>query len=102
MRIEAIRTVDRMRLEGHLDDEEVSTALVSIQCVRAALHEVPLSTTVVERTCQSFSTTVGTLDALHLATALLVRERYAPDLSLLTHDRQLARAAAALNFDVLG
>jgi hypothetical protein len=91
-----------MRLEGQLDDEEVSTALVSIQRTSSALHEVPLSPIVVERASQSFSTAVGTLDALHLATALLVRERYAPDLMLLTHDRQLARAAVSLGFDVLG
>jgi hypothetical protein len=37
-----------------------------------------------------------------VATALVYRERRAPDLVFATHDRRQARAAAALGFEVIG
>jgi hypothetical protein len=44
---------------------------------------------------------VGTLDAIHLATALSIRELEKLD-SLLTHDFQLGTGAKSLGFDVIG
>lgn len=43
---------------------------------------------------------VRTMDALHLASALLLREAQ-PGLALLTRDRRVPRAALGLGFDVL-
>jgi hypothetical protein len=48
------------------------------------------------------ATPVKTLDALHLASALLWRERRSPDLIFATHDPQQARAARALGFECVG
>jgi len=45
---------------------------------------------------------VKSLDALHLASAQLLREREAHDLVFATHDRQLGRLAALLDFPVIG
>jgi hypothetical protein len=42
-----------------------------------------------------------TLDALHVASAILVRARF-PALRFATHDDDLGTAAAALNLPVLG
>jgi hypothetical protein len=44
---------------------------------------------------------VRTLDTLHLASALMIRERYEA-LRFATHDRELATAAHALGFEVVG
>jgi hypothetical protein len=55
-----------------------------------------------ERAAGGFATQLGTLDALHVATALLWRDGRTPDLVFATHDRQQARAARALGFEVLG
>ena len=43
-----------------------------------------------------------TLDAIHLASAMLCRERRGIELSFATHDPQQARAARALGFDCVG
>ena len=56
---------------------------------------------VFQRASEPFSTVVGTLDAIHLATALSIREIENVDL-LLTHDSQLATAAKSLGFEVMG
>jgi len=42
------------------------------------------------------------IDALHLASALLWRERRAAELLFATHDPRQARAARALGFDCVG
>jgi predicted nucleic acid-binding protein len=47
-------------------------------------------------------TTLGTLDALHLATALELAAGGVAGLVLATHDAQLARAARASGLEVIG
>ena len=56
---------------------------------------------VLERAASQFPTSLGTLDALHLASALIAREEV-PDLILATHDQELATAAHSLGFHVVG
>ena len=47
-------------------------------------------------------TELGTLDALHLATAVLWREMSRADLVMATHDTALGLAAPAHGFPVVG
>jgi len=56
---------------------------------------------VFQRASETFPTVVGTLDAIHLATALSIREIENVEV-LLTHDSQLATAAKSLGFEVMG
>jgi hypothetical protein len=44
---------------------------------------------------------LGSLDAIHLASAVLARSK-SPDLVIATHDAELATAARAVGFEVLG
>ena len=48
------------------------------------------------------ATAVKTLDALHLASALLSQERRGVALVFATHDAQQATAARALGFECVG
>jgi predicted nucleic acid-binding protein len=100
-RVEALRTVDRLRLSGDLSDEDVANLVRDIRVVHETLAIYPLSERILQRASESFPTVVGTLDAIHLATALALREVEPIDL-LLTHDSQLATAAQSLGFTVLG
>ena len=45
---------------------------------------------------------LGTLDAVHLATALIWRDRMGPLSVVATHDLALGSAARAFGFEVLG
>ena len=47
-------------------------------------------------------TEMGTLDAIHLATALLWHESTGEELTMATHDRALALGAKAYGMRVLG
>ena len=62
---------------------------------------VPVTTGVLERAAQPFPTLIGSLDAIHLASALAVADQY-DGLIFLTHDRGLALAARAMGFEVEG
>lgn len=47
-------------------------------------------------------TTLGTLDAIHLATAALWREHQSAEIAMATHDEALATAARASGLSVIG
>ena len=63
---------------------------------------IDLTRPVLTRASQPFSTALGTLDAIHLATALVWREGKQEDLVMATHDTALAVAARASGFRVVG
>ncbi len=99
--VEALRTIDRARLRLGLDDTEVAARRSDVLDAVAALHLVPLGRRVLDRAAEPFPTLLGTLDAIHLATATFLREER-PTLVFATHDLELGRAARAIGFRVLG
>jgi predicted nucleic acid-binding protein len=101
-RVEFLRAVDRLRLSGEIDDDDRVFLHQAGEVVWEASHGVGISDAVLERASQPFPTVIGTLDALHLATALAVAQSGGMTLQLLTHDKQLSRAAQALGFAVEG
>jgi predicted nucleic acid-binding protein len=100
-RVEALRTVDRLRLAHEISDSEVAELVRDIKITHETLAIHPVTNQVLRRASETFPTVVGTLDAIHLATALSIREIENVDL-LLTHDSQLATAARSLGFEVMG
>ena len=68
----------------------------------AAMETVEPTRPVLARASQPLPTAVGILDAIHLATALLWRERTGADLVMATHDTALATAARASGLRVVG
>ena len=72
------------------------------EAVRALLGRVAfveLDRRVLARALESFPSPVGTLDALHLASALFLRE-HGQQVALASYDAQLVRAARALGLGV--
>jgi len=100
-RTEAFRTVDRLRLAGDLSDRDVSELVSQIGIVHETLAVVPVTEAILRRASEAFPTVIGTLDALHLSSALAIREMESIDL-FLTHDQQLGIAAQSLGFHVEG
>jgi len=60
-----------------------------------------MSEAILNRAAEAFPTIIATLDAIHLATALYIRDAVGLD-AFLTHDTQLATAAMAMGFHVQG
>lgn len=102
MRIEALRTIDRMRILEKWSDEEVAKRINLFNGKSEFIEMVPLQPAILERAANPFSVIIKTLDAIHLATAMLVEKSIEAPLLFLTHDSQLALAASASGFTVEG
>ena len=100
-RVEALRTIDRARIRLGLTDAEVARQRGDVLATLDAFHIARLDQAVLERAAEPFPTMLRTLDALHLATALLARLDHA-DLVLATHDETLAMGGRALGFRIVG
>lgn len=100
--VECLRTLDRFRLERGLADEELAIRREAVFRLLRSMYLVHPSPSVLDRASQPLPTTLGTLDAIHLATALLWRDRVPGELVMATHDRALATAARACGFLILG
>jgi predicted nucleic acid-binding protein len=99
---ESLRTLDRLRLRANLSDVEVAERRGIILALAGSLEVVDVDSMVLERAAQPMPTESGTLDAIHLATALLWKEMTKGDLVMATHDGALALGAQAHGLRVLG
>ena len=102
LRVECLRTLDRLRLTGSLDAREDARRRESLAASLRSFDVVEVTPAVLDRAAEPLPVSLGTLDAIHLATALLWREEEAPDLLLVTHDAALAAAGRLFGFPVLG
>lgn len=100
--VELGRVIDRARLDGEIDDEQVEQLQRESRKVLRSVEIIALSDRVLDRAAGPMPTALGSLDAIHLATALELASRRQPKLVLATHDRQLARAARASGLEVVG
>jgi len=101
-RLECLRTLDRVRLTHAVSDADLAIRREAVYRLLEAMDVVDLTDSVLGRASQPMPTQLGTLDALHLATALLWRERGHERLVVATHDAALGTAARACGFRVVG
>lgn len=100
--VESRRTIDRLRLQGALTTEEAAERSRAVADWLEAIDLVLLRPPVLSRASDPLPTPLGTLDAIHLVTALIWRERMAPLPVVATHDAALGVAARAFGFEVRG
>ena len=100
-RLECLRTIDRARLRERLSDEVVAQRRAELIETLDSFELLPIDRLVLERAASQYPSALGTLDAIHLASAEVAREEL-PDLILATHDSELALAARAVGFAVVG
>ncbi|MEA2025990.1 MAG: type II toxin-antitoxin system VapC family toxin [Chloroflexota bacterium] len=99
-RIECLRTIDRARVQRRLDEPAVSRVRADLLRTIDTFTLIELDGAVKARAAEPFPTLLRTLDAIHLASALLARERI-EGLLFATHDRELEIAARSMGFEVL-
>lgn len=99
--VEVLRTIDRIRLAGR------SAAALAEHYLKARemvdhFAVIDLDATTLHRAAEPMRIPLGTLDALHLVTALRWCEASGETLLFATHDRELAEAAAVAGLEVVG
>lgn len=100
--VESARTIDRLRLQGALTIEEAALRRRAVNEWLEAIDLVLVRAAVLNRASEPLPAPVGTLDAIHLATALVWRERLGALSALATHDSALGLAARSFGFEVRG
>lgn len=100
--VECLRTLDRLLLLGSLTPEELAERRTAVYRLIESVEVVDVAGTILRRAGEPFPTPLGTLDAIHLSTALAWRDARNKNLAVATHDRGLATAARSLGLEVIG
>jgi PIN domain-containing protein len=100
--VECLRTLDRLRLEAGLSGKKLAALREALYAIVATLEIVELTRAVLTRAAQPSATPLGTLDAIHLSSALIWRERTGRSLAMATHDEALATGARAYGLAAIG
>jgi hypothetical protein len=101
IRVECLRAIDRLRNRQLIDERAIGRQRAAMIETLDTIEMVPLDLPILGRASDPFPTSLGTLDALHLARALGIREQVA-SMVFATHDDELGLAASAMGFDVRG
>jgi predicted nucleic acid-binding protein len=100
--VECFRILDRIRLLERLSDESLALRREAVFRLLEAMEIVEPTRPILSRAAQPMPTVLGSLDAVHLASALLWREGSGTDLVMATHDAALGMAARASGLSVVG
>ena len=100
--VECLRAVESARTRGQLDMDESADRRRLVHAYLRRMRRLPVTASVLRRAGEAYPLPVKSLDTIHLASALLLRDREARDLVFATHDRQLGRLAAVMDFPVIG
>ena len=102
LEVECLRTLDRLRLSGALTFDDTVVRREAVYRILEGLELVEVTPPILRRAAQALPAPLGTLDAIHLATAELWREVTGHEPVLATHDKALSLAARASGFRVVG
>ena len=100
--VECLRTLDRLRLRARIPDADLAARREAVYRLTEEIEIVEPTLPVLRRAAQPMPTPLGTLAAIHLATALAWREARHQDLIVATHDQALGLAARGSGFRVVG
>ena len=102
LEVECLRTLDRLRFVEGIPESDIARRRETVYHILDAVTVVEATRPVLARASQPLPVSLGTLDAIHLATALLWRELSAAELVMATHDAALGLAARSVGFRVVG
>jgi predicted nucleic acid-binding protein len=104
-RLESARTLDREAVLQNATEAELEAKENEVSDILRRVDAIEIDERVLEEASRPLPVVLGTLDAIHLASAILFRASQPRDdrpIVFATHDKQLARAARAANFEVIG
>ena len=96
IRIECNRVLLRYRLEGLVDDIVLRDAGNNLEKILSGFYLIGINRAVKQRASEAFPTVIGTLDAIHLSSAVLWREHADDEILIMTFDKQMSVCAGAI------
>lgn len=104
LRVESCRTLDRYVHNSELSDDDYSANIARVDDLLDQALVCEVDESILLAASRRLQVRLATLDAIHLATAEQFRDALGPrdPFVFATHDRELAIAARAAGFDVIG
>jgi len=105
LRAECFRALDQLWHRHELDENELAAKRTVVADYLSRIAIIPIDDQVIEITTRSLPSSLATLDAIHLASAMIYRDAQPedePPIFMATHDQQLAKTARMLDFRVIG
>lgn len=99
-RIECQRSLLRHAFRGRITQEFAAERRIELLRILRSFDEVALDDRILDAAGEAFPGPLGTLDAIHMATAVACRYELG-DLRFATHDDELGRTARAMGFDLV-
>ena len=96
MRTECCRAANKLRLEGKIDDAGRARLGTWIETVCNTVTQIPVTDAVLKRAAEAYPVSVGTLQAIHLATLQELEAVHGVKCVLASDDDGLVSAASAL------
>lgn len=99
--VEAERALVRAEGTGRISSEEREAHLENLRVLREGYSVIRMNRSILRRAGQPFPVEpIRTLDAIHLATALFVREEAGAPVSIVSVDQRVLENARSLGFEV--
>jgi predicted nucleic acid-binding protein len=102
LRVESCRTLDRFVHSKLMTDDEYAMKLLQVERFFGTALVLEVDKPLLYAASRRLPVRLATLDAIHLATAERFRETFSEPFVFATHDGELAAAARASGFDVIG
>ena len=99
--IECHRVLHRYRLEAMLTDEQLEEAVTYLDELYGRLHVFDMTVRVKQRASEAFLTVIGTLDAIHLATASIWANIDSEPLVVFTFDSRMRTCAQSMGLHAI-
>jgi predicted nucleic acid-binding protein len=100
--VETYRAVDRERLIGNLDDAATARKRHELGELLSRVDLIAVSAEVIDEAKSSFAVNLRAIDAIHVATAVLITRESSEPLEFWTHDDRQATAALSRGLAVRG
>lgn len=100
--LECKRVLIRYRLDGEFTDDSYASAVDYLEDILKRIKILKMNSNVFKKALVNWGIVLGSLDSLHLASALLYQEETGIDVQILTHDKVLGKTAKLMNLKVLG
>ena len=100
--VELRRVLDRFRLSTKAQDSQLIEVGDKMETIKKILASLNLTQAVLLRAGHPLPVALGTLDAIHLASALIWQDAVAKPVTMITHDAQLAKVSRMMTLEVLG
>lgn len=102
LRVECLRVLDRLRFKHSIKDAQVVERHTHLFSILERVELIDISPDILDFACQPFPTTIRTLDAIHISSAILWKRFKKQDITIFTHDIEMGLAARAFGLPVIG